>query len=767
VFKELSLLQRRRTSPVLSLGIALLASIVPILLSATPAAAAPSQAWEVKLGGWDRASSPAIADIDGNGINDIVVGHEDGWVKVFKDGTGNYMPGWPQPAIVQGGSPTAIESSPTVADLDRDGRNEIIQGVGSTFIANQPGGVVVFNTNGSVRCRWAGVDNMRVWGMIASPDGYPEGVFSTPAVGDVDGDGFPDMVFGGWDSYIHVLNRDCQETVPRFFNDDTIWSSPSLYDIDGDGRMEIFIGGDSHSGPSEYWPGGMVRALDWRGGALVQLWKQRPTEVVHSSLAIGDIDGDGRLEVVHGAGDFYRTADSNKVFAWHVEDGSPVAGWPQSTGGVTWSSPTLADLTGDGVPEVVIGSRDHHVHAWRGNGQKLWEVDPAKAGEVSGEVAGSAMVGDITGDGKPEVVIGTSWGMFVLDGATGARVGAPLYVGFSHETTPAMADFGPNGWRIITAGFDTPNKFTRYAAYSIPAPGKTPEWPMWRKNARRLGANVSDGPVLPPGQCRKDVNPVPAPSDASARGYWFLGKDGGVFSFDAPFYGSLPGLGIRTQVRNMASTATGNGYWLLGIDGGVFAFGDAGFYGNTVGLPLVAPIINLIPNPKGGGYWLLASDGGIFSYGTSRFFGSMGGTPLNAPIISMAPTPTGNGYWLLASDGGIFSFGDAKFFGSMGGAKLNAPVVSMAPSPNGGYWLLGGDGGVFSFGPGAPYLGSIPGTGLCFTAPGVQLRASNTGTGYWILGADGGVFSFGDAKFHGAFPGLPADRAAIDMAIRR
>jgi hypothetical protein len=755
------------------MGLALVASILPFLVTtAGPASAAPTLSWEVKVGGWDRASSPAIADIDGNGIDDVVVGHEDGWVKVFRDGTGNSLPGWPQPAIISGNSPTAIESSPTVADLDRDGRPEIIQGVGSTLVQDQPGGLVVFRADGSVKCRWAGVDNMRIWGMTTKPDGYPEGVFSTPAVGDVDGDAFPDIVFGGWDSYVHVLNRDCQETVPRLFNDDTIWSSPSLYDVDGDGRMEIFIGGDSHAGGSENWPGGIVRALDYRNGGLFQLWEVKPAEVVHSSIAIGDIDGDGRLEVVHGTGDFYlgqrgNNPDSFKVFAWHVEDGSAVPGWPQSTGGVTWSSPVLADLTGDGVPEVISGSRDHKLYAWRGNGSRLWVVDPAQSGEVSTEIQGSAMVGDVTGDGRTEVVIGTGWGMFVLDGPTGSRVGAPMYVGLSHETTPALGNFGPNGWKVVTAGFDTPNKFTSYRAYSVPAPGASPQWPMWRKNARRLGTSPSDGPPLPPGYCRKDMNPAPTPSDASAKGYWFLGRDGGVFSFDAPFFGSLPGLNIRTRVLNMAPTKDGNGYWILGADGGVFAFGNARYFGNTVGLPLVAPVISLTPTPDGGGYWMLASDGGIFAYGNARFHGSTGGMHLNAPVISMAATPDGGGYWLLAADGGIFSFGNAKFAGSTGGMRLAAPVVSMAPSPNGGYWLLGGDGGVFSFGAGAPYLGSVPGTGLCSTAPGVQIRASSTGRGYWVLGADGGVFSFGDAKFHGSFPGLTPDRAAIDMAIRR
>jgi hypothetical protein len=747
-------------------GAILTTGLLPLIAGAAPAGAAPAQQWSTQVAGWDRTSSPAIADVDGNGINDVVVGHQDGWVRVFKDGTNATVPGWPQPAVVAGNGPTAIDSSPVVADLDHSGHNSIVVGAGSTWVANQPGGLVVFNPNGSTRCRWTGADNMNVWSGAVTPDGFPEGVFSTPAIGDVDGDGYPDIVFGGWDAYIHVLNRNCQEIVPRFFNDDTIWSSPSLYDIDGDGRMEIFIGGDSHAGGTMNNPGGVVRALDWRNGALVQLWVRKLNEVVDSSVAIGDIDGDGRVEVVHGTGQFYNGSDQPKVFAWHADDGSQVAGWPQSTGGITWASPVLADLTGDGRPEVVEGSRDGKLYAWRGNGSLLWAVDPGtQTGNPSSPISSAATVGDVTGDGRPEVVTTTSWGTFILDGATGHAVGNALVAGQSGDASAALGDFGPNGWRLITSNFNTPGKYTLWKAFSVPKPGAAVAWPMWRKNARRLGTDPSDGTPLPPGYCRKNTNPPAAPSPASARGYWFLGKDGGIFAFDAPFYGSLPGLGIHTQVLNMAATADGNGYWILGADGGVFSFGDARFFGSMAGQPLNGRIIAMVPTPDSGGYWLLGSDGGIFSFGDARFFGSMGGQHLNGPVIGMAPTNTGRGYWLLGSDGGIFSFGDARFFGSMGGQPLAAPVISMATAPTGGYWLLGGDGGVFSFA--APFTGSIPGIGLCGSPTGVQLRGSSTGRGYWILGADGGVFSFGDAAFHGSYPGLPADRAAIDMAIRR
>ena len=103
-------------------------------------------------------------------------------------------------------------------------------------------------------------------------------------------------------------------------------------------------------------------------------------------------------------------------------------------------------------------------------------------------------------------------------------------------------------------------------------------------------------------------------------------------------------------------------------DGGIFNY-NAGFFGSMGGKPLNKPVVGMAHTPGNQGYWEVASDGGIFSFGDAGFFGSMGGKPLNAPVVGVASTPDGEGYWEVASDGGIFSFGDAGFFGSMGGKR--------------------------------------------------------------------------------------------------
>ncbi len=246
-------------------------------------------------------------------------------------------------------------------------------------------------------------------------------------------------------------------------------------------------------------------------------------------------------------------------------------------------------------------------------------------------------------------------------------------------------------------------------------------------------------------------------------GYWFVARDGGIFSFgDAKFYGSMGGKHLNKPIVGMASTPDGGGYWFVASDGGIFSFGDAKFYGSMGNKHLNAPIVGMASTPDGGGYWFVASDGGIFSFGDAKFYGSMGNRRLNAPIVGMAATPGGGGYWFVASDGGIFSFGDAKFYGSMGNKHLNAPIVGMASTPDGGgYWFVASDGGIFSFGD-AKFYGSMGGRRL--NAPIVGMASTPDGMGYWFVASDGGIFSFGDAKFYGSMGNKHLNAPIVGMA---
>jgi hypothetical protein len=751
----------------LLVAVALVAPVA-VLASRTPAGAATVSAtpsWTATSSGWDRSSSPTIADVNGDGRRDIVIGHENGLLHVINAANGHDLPGWPQ----QTG--TAIDSTPAVGDLFKNGSQDIVVGLGSTFVKNQQGGVAVYSAKGSLHCIFRTADYFNIWNG-GGPDGYADGVYSSPAIGDINGDGFPDIVFGGFDLHVHAIDRNCHQIMSDTV-EDTVWSSPALYDVNGDGRLDILIGGDQTAGGAINWSGGEFRAIEYTAASTPacshcrEIWKHQLNDTMWSSGAVGDIDGDGRPEVVVGGGNFYNRSDGKKVFAWHVDDGSPVHGWPVSTAGSTMPSPALGDLTGNGIPEVVASSADGWVRAYNGNGSLRWatKLYGSAPGNYNGAGgAASPIIADFNGDGRNDVAAGNSFGFFVLSGQTGA-VMQQLDRFEAHDSAGAVADFGSGvGWRLVVAGFNTPAHTSRLQSFSMPAPRTTVPWPMFRRDALHHAGPVALH-LLPAGQCRAGSNPTPRPLTASSNGYWVLGADGSVFSLKgAPFYGSASGR-VRGTAVALAATHSGNGYYALDNSGDIFPFGDAKSFGSMAGKRLNKPIIALAPTASGRGYWLLASDGGVFSFGDARFFGSTGNKHLNKPIISIAATRSGRGYWLLASDGGVFSFGDARFHGSTGNLRLNSPVISMAAAPSGaGYWLVASDGGIFSFG--VPFYGSVPGLGLCHPASGTQIRPSLTGHGYFVVARSGQVFGFGDAKAGDSTPTLDGFHFAVDLAVR-
>ncbi|MBC7763115.1 MAG: VCBS repeat-containing protein [Candidatus Saccharibacteria bacterium] len=728
-------------------GIACVPLVIAGVGLAWPANASPAPfftlVWEADIAGTVFGqSSPLLQDLNADGVPDVIVGAHNGRLYAYDGATGSFM--WSGAAL---SSTSGIDSSPSAADIDGDGKPEIFVGSGMATSDTGPGALLSFRSDGTRRFATVMDDG--------KPSNPQPGIHSSPVIGDIDRDGLPDVTFGTLDidSIWSVDTNGNRKVGFPYPSGDTNFSTPALADLDGDGVTDFVIGNDQT--PPTPGACGTIRGITGTGA---QLFQKNMTEIVRSSPAVGDIDGDGTPEIVVGTGNNWSNSanttaasqaacpgavDSTNIFVLRP-DGSVKR--TIGTGGNTFPSPILADWNGDGRRDIIIGTSTQTRPANLG-GQVI-VYDGASGAELSRNFAGGSRedivagvsAADFDGDGKQDVAVSTGSGTYVRQGGTGALIGQVNVGQLSSQATPSIADMDGNGrLDMVTASFKPGGGAVLQRWQTTTARGAVSamSWPTFHHDNRRTG-NVNPPPLVqaPVDYCSSD-----------AQGYWMTAADGGVYSFCKPFYGSTGGIRLNQPVVGMAPTPSGNGYWLVASDGGVFPFGDAAFYGSTGSTRLNQPIVSIVPSKSGHGYSLIARDGGVFAFGDATYRGSTGAIVLNQPIVAAASTASGSGYWLVAADGGVFSFGDAAFLGSTGGTRLNRPIVAAVATKGNGYELVASDGGVFSFGD-APFLGS---TGaIALNKPIVATAFTSTGAGYWMFASDGGVFSFGDAAFKGS-----------------
>lgn len=414
---------------------------------------------------------------------------------------GSVAPGWPVTL------PGDVASSPAVGDLDGDGIPDIVVGYGSTIEAARTGssigGVRAYRRDGTLM--WE-----RIAGDFSGTTQAPVG--STPAIGDIDGDGVKWVVWGGLDAYIHVVKGSDSSDRPGWpiFVRDTIFSSPTLFDLDGDKKLEIIIGVDTHADQAAFpdgFPtqdGGRLHVIHGNGTEMAGFPKD-VDEVIISAPAVGDIDGDGKPEIVVGTGLYWESVGrttSHRLYAWRC-DGSTPPGWPVSTVGRVITSPALGDLDGDGIPEVVATDYNpsgiSYVYGIKGNGTILWQTAPLTYFGPSVHFAGGEpVIADILGDGKSEVIVPLNTELCVLsasgvqltDGGAHGASAYSLWAGNS-AARPATVDVDNGVVNIATISatpgiVDPPDTVVTAWTTSKTTP-PTNLWGSFRQNAARTG----------------------------------------------------------------------------------------------------------------------------------------------------------------------------------------------------------------------------------------------------------------------------------------
>lgn len=479
-------------------------------------------------------ASPVVADVTGDGKLEIVVATNAGHILLYRH-DGKML--WDRdvaPAFGMGKNTQRIDSSPAVADIDADGRMEIVAGTGTlhSTLCTQ-GGVIVLEHDGSVKKGWPFLTQDE----DVPPAGCRDSVFATPALGDLDRDGDLEIVFASFDKRIYALHHNGR-ALPGYPPDsyhytrfewpnlrgrltDTIWSSPALADVNGDGYLDVVTGADEGNFDNSWAPvlenwtcpyrvpgargycGGAIYAFDRLGHRLPGFPRYK-YEIIQSSPALYDANEDGRSEIFVGTGSYYHLNSPDhpqngfRLFGLD-STGQDLPGWGGGIkmGGVVTASPSVGDITGDGEPEVVVAARDKKLYAFHLNGRAVNGfpmVPKMNDGQVLDpyDVGTGFILADYTGDGKMEIFLRHAWEIVVVDGqgrqltARAKGDGRPAYITDGPLwNNPAVGDLNGDGRLELVA------QNSKLFVWSLPSSSTKADWPMFKQNAAR---SASIGP---------------------------------------------------------------------------------------------------------------------------------------------------------------------------------------------------------------------------------------------------------------------------------
>lgn len=441
----------------LSIGICVsllaLVMLVYLLMSPTTSSsllAAPEDTTIVLGGSRITRSSPVAADLNGNGRKEIIVGASDGmlyvvayngssWNKVWETQTAQAINAVSN-KVCSNQSSGKIEASPAVGDIDNDGQLEIVVATGGRPDGNNPsvnrnGGIIAYELNSSTGTNWSFSiksgwpfvmpDDMGAGVGAREPDGVCDGIRADPTLGDIDGDGDLEIISIAFDRRIRAFHHNGSVVngwpIQRESGHEILrggQSSAAIGDIDNDGIDEIIIGTNSPPWNGDDWDGPFPDIYNLPDYSLATVWAINgdtsfvpgwpviTQQNIESSPALGDIDGDGEIEVVVGTGVFDGYVNGSQVYAWNA-DGSLVSGWPRPTADNMPSSPAIADLDGNGTQDVIIGcGKDAQpfcrtLYAWNGSGNNL----PGFPMSTTFAHPFPPIVADVDGDNNLEVLL--------------------------------------------------------------------------------------------------------------------------------------------------------------------------------------------------------------------------------------------------------------------------------------------------------------------------------------------------------------------------
>jgi hypothetical protein len=382
----------------------------------------------------DRTTATGLAaqpgDVTGDGLADAVVrdpGADSGTLRVFThDGTAEDNP-WP--ASESFGGDWDFADPLLLGDVTGDDHPDLVARDASGALSIHP-----YRTDVATGANpWPD--------KLAAGMGW--GRFDTLLLGDVTGDGRPDLIGrepGAASGTLWIIRHDGSSGNP--YGSTPYWAGTGwnladamlLGDATGDGFPDIVV----RDGAGSLW------IYPHNHATTQNPYTSRTAAgtgwTVGQTLVLADATGDGRLDLIGRSGDALTIHPHNGAASGQVWSGPPI---PAGTGWDFANAVIAGDLTGDGRPELVARVHQGDLWVYPGDGETPWS-DRFSAGN-RWAYEDQLLLGDVTGDGKidivardPKAVSGTLW-IYPGDGATDS------------DPWTATRAFAGTGWNLATA----------------------------------------------------------------------------------------------------------------------------------------------------------------------------------------------------------------------------------------------------------------------------------------------------------------------------
>jgi hypothetical protein len=406
--------------------------------------------------------SVTMADVNGDGTPDLVVanvcGSDDcsgGGVSVLLgNGDGTFQ------TAVSYGSGGLFTAAVVVADVNGDGKSDLV-------VANQYADNTY--TIGSISVLLGNGD-----GTFQAAISYGSGAWDaySVAVGDMNGDGKPDLVVANLCVDVNCANGTVAvllgngdgtfQTAVSYGSGGYNALSVAVGDLNGDGKLDVVVENID-----------AVSVLLGLGNGTLESAVRYPSgggNGIPASLALGDVNGDGKPDIVvtDNAGDYGQDGEVGVLLG--NGDGTFKAAVGYDSGGGNAVFVAVADVNGDGKPDLVVANQclvgyldgycevqaNSSVGVLLGNGDGTFQSPMSYWS--GGSSATSVAVSDVNGDGKPDLLVanqdefdGSQGGSVsvLLGNGDGTFQSAPSYssgaLEFEIPAAAAVGDFNGDG----------------------------------------------------------------------------------------------------------------------------------------------------------------------------------------------------------------------------------------------------------------------------------------------------------------------------------